>query len=610
MMDRPDPAQFDPATGDGAFAPPVAPLPMPNQPLRGVAARARCHPALRADAGTRAWRVLAVAGSVAVAVLAAATTLRVGAADGIGALDLLRAGLMLLAVWWLAWCAGLVLVGLAARPRIPPEEAGALCLRVVVIVPICDEDPEPTFARLRATAASLAATGQGQRFDIAILSDSRDPGIADHERRLVRHGVPGVGHVFYRHRADNTGRKAGNIRDFLQGSGAAWDAALVLDADSRMEGRTILAMARRIAADPGLGLVQTLPHISAARSRFGRAMQFAQGLQGPVLARGLAALQGPAGAYWGHNAMIRIPAFAAACGLPTLPGRPPFGGAILSHDTLEAALLVRAGWRVRLDPDLEGSWEEAPETLIDHARRDRRWCQGNLQHLGVIAAPGLARWSRFVLAQGIMAYLAPVLWLVWLAVTVPGAPGLDVTGGGVTGGGVTAEALVLGGGILALLVLPRLLIAAEAVATGRAAGFGGGWAVLRDTLAEIALSALIAPVLMLLQVRAVAQVLCGRDAGWPPQDRRGGCVGWDEAWGATRAVVLAGAGMAAAGAVWVPEVLAWLVPVVGPLLLAPAVVVVLSGRQRGGMFAAPQPGAEAVQAAPSALPLSQACPAP
>src|SRR5690606_15337425 len=101
-----------------------------------------------------------------------------------------------------------------------------------------------------------------------------------------------------------------------------------------------------------------------------RAMQFAAAFHGPVFTRGLARLQGRIGPYWGHNALVRIPAFAASCGLPDLPGRAPSGGHILSHDYVEAALLARAGWTVRVDPDLGGSYEEAPENLVAHARRD------------------------------------------------------------------------------------------------------------------------------------------------------------------------------------------------------------------------------------------------
>jgi membrane glycosyltransferase len=175
---------------------------------------------------------------------------------------------------------------------------------------------------------------------------------------------------------------------------------VILDADSLMEGATILEMIRRIEAEPRLGLLQTLPRVVRARSRFGRAMQFAAGFHSPVFARGLAAMQGRTGPFWGHNAIVRLRAWAESCGLPELPGRAPFGGHILSHDYVEAALLARAGWTVRLDPDLGGSYEEGPENIIDHAKRDRRWCQGNLQHLRIVFAQGLTLPSRLASGDG------------------------------------------------------------------------------------------------------------------------------------------------------------------------------------------------------------------
>ena len=74
------------------------------------------------------------------------------------------------------------------------------------------------------------------------------------------------------------------------------------------------------------------------------------------------------------------------CELPALPGREPFGGRILSHDFVEAALMKRAGYAVYMLPHVSGSYEESPPSLVDLAIRDRRWCQGNLQHIRVLPA--------------------------------------------------------------------------------------------------------------------------------------------------------------------------------------------------------------------------------
>src|SRR5690606_7831671 len=120
------------------------------------------------------------------------------------------------------------------------------------------------------------------------------------------------------------------------------DYMLVLDADSLMEPATMLEMVRRIEADPNAGLIQTIPRLVNARTLTARLQQFAGWVYGPIMGSGLSDWAGPEGNYWGHNAVIRVKAFVSAAGLPVLKGQPPFGGHILSHDFVEAALLRRA----------------------------------------------------------------------------------------------------------------------------------------------------------------------------------------------------------------------------------------------------------------------------
>ena len=171
-------------------------------------------------------------------------------------------------------------------------------------------------------------------------------------------------------------------------------------------------------ADPDAGIIQSLPLIINRNTLFARLQQFAAKIYGPVIATGLAVWSGREGNYWGHNAIIRTRAFAAHCGMPTLSGKPPFGGHIMSHDFVEAALIRRAGWTVYMLPDLQGSYEESPPSLIDLATRDRRWCQGNLQHVRVIGAAGLTWPTRQHFATGIFSYLASPLWLAQLLVGI------------------------------------------------------------------------------------------------------------------------------------------------------------------------------------------------
>ena len=122
--------------------------------------------------------------------------------------------------------------------------------------------------------------------------------------------------------------------------------------------------------------------------------------------------------YWGHNAIIRTRAFAECAGLPALSGPRPIGGHILSHDFVEAALMRRGGWAIHMAPALGGSYEESPPSLTEYAARDRRWCQGNLQHMGVLPARGLHWASRLHLLTGIGAYVAAPLWLLFLFVGI------------------------------------------------------------------------------------------------------------------------------------------------------------------------------------------------
>ncbi len=594
MMDHPDPRAFDlDLLAAGLGAAPEAPLAMPTQKLGSLPEGVVALPA--PGRGIVLIRAAALAFSLTAASAAFYLFLQFGLADGEHALDWVRAGLIWLTTWWLAWGAAQAGVGLLARAPQVQRHEGPLASRAVILVPVYNEDPEATFARIAAMDASLASTGERDRFSFAILSDTRSETIAAAERAAFVGLVAerGEGRLYYRRRSDNRGRKAGNIEEFLTRHGAAWDLAIILDADSLMDGATLVEMVRRMEAAPRLGLLQTLPRIVRSGTVFARAQAFSAALFAPVFARGQAAMQGACGPFWGHNAAVRIRAFTEACGLPHLRGRAPFGGAILSHDYVEAAMLARAGWQVRLDTDLGGSFEEGPATLLDHAKRDRRWAQGNLQHIGVIGAAGLAPWHRFTLFQGIFAYLAPLFWIAFMAASiaatltagtpeffVPGSPypifPVDRTG--------AAVALVLG--IFGLLFLPKLLIALQALRSGRAGDFGGAARVLRGTLGEILVSSLTAPVHLMFQTRAVAQILCGRDGGWPASQREGGRLSLHEAWSASRWISLAGLAGLVATAALAPVLLAWLAPVLLPMAAAPAAVALLSWPTRA--FATPE----------------------
>lgn len=551
----------------------------------------------RAVSRARLYRTIGLALSLGIASVAASLFLQFAASDGLQAIDALRVLLITISTWWLAWGASQSVVGLCYRAERhdTPSPDIALSSRTAILVPVYNEDPVETFSRVAAMDTSLERLGVGRFFDFAILSDTRDPEIAALEeawfaRLMAERG--GQGRFYYRRRTANTGKKAGNIEDFLIHSGGAYAFALILDADSLMEGETILEMARRMEAEPRLGLLQTLPRIVNASSLFGRVMQFSSGFFSKVFARGIALMAGREGPFWGHNAMVRTRAFASSCGLPELSGRPPFGGHILSHDYVEAALLAANGWVVRLDTDLAGSYEEGPETIIEFAKRDRRWCQGNLQHGRLLAAPGLKLWNRFTFVQGMLAYLASPMWAAFLALSLVApylAPPPDYFPEPyqlfpVFPDDQTSKAIALFVGIFGLLILPKLLILGRGILSGDVAAYGGAGAVSRSVGVEILISSLVAPIMLLFQTRSVLQVLTGIDGGWPATQRGAQSLSFWDAWVGTRWMVAIGGGGLLVSSYYTPEILFWLLPVAAPMILAPFIVW-LSARPLGrGLF--------------------------
>src|SRR6476659_883050 len=439
----------------------------------------------------------------------------------------------------LAFTSGLLgFVSLLRRPRRLPPLPATLRSRTAVVMPVYNESTARTFAALAAMREEIEATGLGEHFDYFVLSDSTDPDawIAEERAFLAwRQELGADARVHYRHRPKNHHRKAGNIADFVTSWGGAYDHMLVLDADSLMTGECIARLALAMEEDPDAGIIQTLPLIINRNTLFARAQQFAAKVYGPVVAAGLSVWSGRDGNYWGHNAIIRTRAFAACCGLPDLPGRPPLGGHVLSHDFVEAALMRRAGYTVYMLHDLPGSYEESPPSLIDVAARDRRWCQGNLQHSRIIGARGLKLATRQHFATGIMSYLASPFWLFQLIVGIalvlqttyirpeyfardfrlfPVWPRFD-----------PERALALFALTMGILLAPKIfgLLLMLTRSAGRRA-CGGAIRLVLSAAIEIVFSALLAPILMLIQSGSVFQILLGRDTGWRPQRRDDGSI--------------------------------------------------------------------------------------
>ena len=462
----------------------------------------------------------------------------------------------------LTFSALLALAGLRRAPPAGPETGRTARApgRCAVLWLTCGEPPEPLAARIDAFIKARDASGQGESCDVFVLSDTSGERALAAERAAL---APLMHHLTWRHRALPEGRKPGNLQDWIARHGHDYEAFLLLDADSGFCAERLARMRARMAAEPGLGLIQAGIRLRPARSRLAAMQRLSARLAGPVFTRGLARLSGDAGNFWGHNALIRTRAFAQVTPLPDLPGAAPLGGPVLSHDIIEAAHLRRAGWAVAIEPDSRGSFEDAPENVATHMRRDRRWAQGNLQHLRLLAAPGLHPVSRLHLLAGILTYLSAPFWLFLVLLTGSGA--VHATMGAVW-------PLM---GVLALLLVPKL---AGLAARGRALGHPWRRRVLLRALGrELGMTTLFAPLGMIARSGFVASVLAGRCAGWVPSGQAAAMAGASTM--TRRAFPMAGAGIVLAvalpqAAIAGPGPMALaavlLLPVCLPLLAAPA----------------------------------------
>jgi membrane glycosyltransferase len=567
--------------------PDPAPLEMPEQRLdQGPS---RLAPIL--DVGLR--RALLIGLTLALTAAAGWRMAEILRPGGLGLADLGMLALFCILFAWIAFAflsglAGLVLTWRAAGARWRPRPV--ILTRTALLAPVYNEDPHRVLAGLEAIHEDLVACGVAELYDIFVLSDTRDPDIARDEasgvlRLRARTGAPD--RFFYRRRALNRDRKAGNIAEWVTACGADYEGMVILDADSLMSGDTLVRLTAELERDPKAGLIQTLPTIINGSTLFARMQQFAGRLYGPMVARGQAWWSGAEGNYWGHNAIIRTRAFAACAGLPHIEGGKPFGGHILSHDFVEAALLRRGGWAVRMAAHLDGSYEETPPSLVDMAVRDRRWCQGNLQHSAVLPARGLHWVSRLHMARGILSYATSPLWLGFLILggvvwaEQRHAPGVD-----------PSAALALFGVTMAMLMAPKAMAAAMALSrAGARRAYGGAARLLAGVVAELALSSLMAASMMLMQSRAVVDVLLGRDSGWNAQTRDDPQISLADAWRRHRRHTATGLAWVVAAGLLDPMLLAWTSPLaLGLVFSAPLTVWTSRARSpgRGGLFQTPE----------------------
>ncbi|MFT4246550.1 MAG: glucans biosynthesis glucosyltransferase MdoH [Pseudomonas sp.] len=599
-----------------AVLPAESPLAMPEQSLRE--GELKVPHQRTSPPGMALRRLYLVGGTAVMTVVATWMMLNVMWPGGINVLEACLLGLFVPLFAWIAMSfasalAGFFTVVFGAGRKLgvdPDAPLPLLRTRTALLMPTYNEDPRRLLAGLQAIYESVAETGQLDRFDFFVLSDTTKATIGRAEEQVYAElceAVGGHGRIFYRRRADNGARKAGNIADWVRRFGGTYPQMLILDADSLMTGDTIVRLVDGMERNADVGLIQTLPEVVNGRTVFARMQQFAGRVYGPVVAYGVAWWHGAESNYWGHNAVIRTQAFAENAGLPTLPGRRPFGGHVLSHDFVEAALMRRGGWATHMVPYLSGSYEEGPPTLTDLLIRDRRWCQGNLQHAKIVTAPGLHWISRMHMMIGIGHYFTAPMWamlmLIGIAIPLLGdaidlaaeIPFSPVRYWHTRGDGGVLWVFVC---TMAVLLAPKLLgYLALLLDRKERRACGGAVRALLSILIETVLAALMAPVVMYRQSRGVAEVLAGKDSGWDAQQRDDGKISWSALvrsyGGPTLFGVLAGV-MAYEVS---PSLAAWMAPVIIGLLMSIPVVALTSLRSAGdalsrwGVFRIPEESA-------------------
>jgi membrane glycosyltransferase len=432
--------------------------------------------------------------------------------------------------------------------------------RTAVALAIRNEQPDAALARLESIKNSLDATGWGHMFAFHVLSDTSRPDVATEEERLIaewrsRDDTPD--RIFYRRRSDNAGFKAGNISEFCHSFADRYDFFLPLDADSLMSGPAILRLVRCLEAHPEIGILQGLVVGRPADSFFARVFQFGMRHGMRSYTAGSAWWQGDCGPFWGHNAAIRLQPFRDHCELPVLPGTPPLGGYVLSHDQVEAVLMRRAGYECRVVAEEDDSFEENPPSLQDFIKRDLRWCQGNMQYLKLLDIPGLPVVSRIQLMLAILMYVGAPGWMLLI---IFGVAQVYMPAGNEAFPAAAGLSLFIT--VMTMSFMPKIMGVLDTLLdAGKRRAYGGGFALLAGFVTETLFSALMAPVIGFAVARFMAGLAFGKRVAWEAQVRVGGGLSWGDAIRGLWPQTLAGALIL--GIFWVemPSVLPWAAPI-------------------------------------------------
>ncbi|MEM8867339.1 MAG: glucans biosynthesis glucosyltransferase MdoH [Verrucomicrobiota bacterium] len=447
--------------------------------------------------------------------------------------------------------------------------------RVALLFPVYNEDPASVFRGIQVIYEELKASGQLEHYTFFMLSDSTDPNQwIDEEKEWLQqvNKLEAQGKLIYRHRSSNINQKSGNVSDFCRRWGAHFEHMICFDADSLMSADCIIKLTSLIETSPEVGIIQTMPGLIGGETLFARLQQFANRIHGEITGAGLNLWQQSEGNYWGHNAIIRLEPFTKHCTLPELPGPQPLGGRVMSHDFVEAALMRKAGYEVWLAYDYGDSYEELPPTLLDYAQRDRRWCQGNLQHVWIALFGNIPFISRVHMLNGIYAYLSAPLWLAFLSISTLAAyswelsqltpiirpPLLPYSPSSIIDHGLVIFSLTM-----VMIFLPKLLTIIRLFSNSRfRKQFSNPFKASLSILIEVSIYALIAPAMMLFHSAFVVSILSGGKVKWNTQNRSSHShTSWQDA---TQAHI----GQTAVGILWAilawkinPTLLYWLSPV-------------------------------------------------
>ncbi len=447
------------------------------------------------------------------------------------------------------------------------DQPAPLRVKTAVFMTVRNEDPQRAILRLRTVKASVDATGEGAVFSYFVLSDTNNPEVAAAEEQAVeawKSADPDRARIVYRRRADNTGFKAGNVRDFCARWGKDYGLMLPLDADSLMSGEQVVRLVRMMQAHPKIGILQSLVVGMPSTSAFARIFQFGMRHGMRSYTMGQAWWVGDCGPFWGHNALVRIKPFHEQCDLPMLPGKPPLGGHVLSHDQVEATLMRRAGYEVRVLPVERGSWEENPPTMLEFARRDVRWCQGNMQYLKLLDLPGLYPMSRFQLVWAILMFIGIPAWTLMIALLPVAAW---------EGRSVPDFPVALASGLyltfFTMYLMPKIAGVLDVMLTkGGVKSYGGWLRFVPGAALELAFSFLQGAVSTIRTSIFMVGLLFGKSVVWGGQSRDAQGLSWATAAQNLWPQMLFGVIVCGALLVIEPAVLWWSLPLTAGYLLA------------------------------------------